>query len=250
MTSLVVGVLALFGWGYLTVQKELTPILDELKDKDQLEYEQMMAKFKGLSFKKGMVLYHHLKDTSKAKFIEIRFLEMRDMWYEDKDFRKQEQEKEIENRKLRKKGMELENEAKLAELKKMGEKESHKAVRIQWEGSPAWQKSLVLREKCNKYLNLEKLSSEKRLNIHNIPRTVTRLGGSGRHQFSIAEFCERIVPMDFDDQGLENSLQALRDEMNYYYFVELIKEIGVSKDGIYPAPNRLKRMATDFIDYN
>lgn len=247
---LTVSLLALSGWGYLTVQAELNPILEELKEKDQRDYEKMLSKFKGFSFKEGMKLYHHIKNTSKAQYIEMHFLEMRAKWYEDKDFRKEEQGKEIENRKLRKKGMGLENESRIAELKALGEKEKNKALRIHWEGSPTWQKALVLREKCNKFLNLEKSSSDKRLNVHNIPRTVTRLGSSGHSQDSVAELCERMIPMDYDEQGLEKSLQALREEMNYYYFVELIREIGIARDRVYPEANRLKRMATDFIDYN
>ena len=107
ITTLTLVILSLLGWGYFTVQKGLNPILEELKAKDQHEYEQMLAKFKGFSFNEGMTLYHHLKDTSKAKFIEIRFREMRSKWYEEKDFRKEERDKEAEARKLRKKGMEL-----------------------------------------------------------------------------------------------------------------------------------------------
>lgn len=250
VTILMVSVLALAGWGYVTVQKELSPVLEKLKDKDQAEYELMLSKFKGFSFKKGMEIYHHLNNTSKAEFIKKHFLEMREKWREDKDFRKEKQGQETEDRKLLKKSNEHRSAARLADLNPLADKDYDKAIRIRWEGSPAWQKSLVLREKCEKFLNLEILSSKSRLNILNIPRTVTRTGSSGGFHESVAELCEQKIPVAENEAGLAKSLQALREEMNYYYFTEMIKEIGLAKDAVYPQPYRLKRMATDFIDYN
>lgn len=242
-------VLSLFGWGYMTWQKFLSGT-EVLKDKDVQEYELMRKKFSGFSFKEGFKVYAHLQNTSKAEFIEMRFRELRSQWHEDKSFRKAEQTKEKDARVQLKKGKALEYEAISAGLQALAEKDHKKALFIRWESAPSWQKTLLLREKCNKYLNLEKQSSGRRKNIRNLPTIATLIGGPGNRQLSVAELCEEMVPAGANDQELEKALQTLRERMNYYFFVDLLREAGVPRDPIYPPDYRLQRMTTDFIDYD
>ena len=243
-------ILSVFGWGYMTWQKFLSDT-EVLRDKDVEEYELMRKKLSGFSFKEGFKIYDHLKNTSKAEFIEMRFREFRNQWYEDTTFRKAEQTKEKHYREQLKKEKELEYEAKSEELRPLGEKDRAKALFIRWESTPSWQKALLLREKCNKYLRLEKQNSNRRKNIHNLPAIVTLLNSSGKGQLSIAELCEEMALAGANDQEIEKTLLNLREQMNYYFFMDLLRDVGVvPSESIYPPDYRLKRMATDFINYN
>lgn len=248
--TIALSILSAFGWGYMTWQNFLSDT-EILKDKDEREYALMRKKFSGFSFKDGFKIYDHLKSTSKAEFVEMRFRELRDKWYEDKDFRKAEQTKESEERKRLKNEKAQEYELTSSGLQPLEGKYRIKALSIRWASAPPWQKTLLLREKCDKYLALEKQNAGKRRNIHNLPTIVTLTGGSGNNQLSIPSLCEKIIPDGASEQELEKSLEALREQMNYYFFVDLLREAGIPKDTLYPPDDyRLKRMATDFVGYN
>lgn len=243
--AVILCVAPLAGWGYLSWQKFLTST-EVLKDKDQIEYQEMREKFSGFSFEKGFELYRHLRATSKAQFIEMRFNALRKKWREDKTFRGTAQDQEKTDRRRNKDQLVIAQTMEAGGLEPKEGKRRNISLRIRWELAPAWQKALFLREQCIKYLSKEKQNTVKRRNLHSLPNITASLGGTGDLPYSVAEFCETIVPNEPNDQELNNALEALREQMNYYRFVELANETGI--DNAYPPSLRLKRMAIDLIE--
>lgn len=242
--AVILCIAPLAGWGYLSWKKFLAST-EVLKDKDQIEYQAMREKFDGFSFEKGFELYRHLKATSKAQFIEMRFNELRKKWREDKTFREASQDKEKTDRRRNKAQLGLAQEMEAGGLSQE-EKGRNLSLRIRWALAPAWQKAFFLREKCYKYLSQEKRNTVKHRNLHNLPSITATLGGTGDLPYSVTEFCESLIPSEPNDQELDDALQALREQMNYYHFVEFANESGI--DNFYPLTERLKRMAMDLAE--
>ncbi|MBI4390168.1 MAG: hypothetical protein HY580_08310 [Nitrospinae bacterium] len=234
-------------WGFLA-WKKIKPELDELQKKDPERYALMIQTAKSFSIEKTRKIYNDLQAMTQYDALVLRYDKLKKKWQDDSKFRETElkdretsitQIKEVKRRQY---------ESFIEGLEASPGHYEEKGLMIRWAIAPPWQKVLILREKCVKYLDLERKTGHRRRNPANLPRSAVLLDRPENHSFSIPELCQDLVPAGYDEQAVSDALNALKDTINYFYMVELLDEIGIPRNAIFPADARMHRMATDFAD--
>jgi hypothetical protein len=223
--------------GWSAVQRQLPA----LKAKDAALYRQMELQAKGLNLPKALESYQMLRSTSKEEFIRRRYMEMKEQWNSDRDYRRAEYPRLLQAReglqqtRLRRYGV------RMVELEREGQADRGPVI---WEKLSSWQKSLLLREKCIKFLERERQESASKKDPFYLPR-VDGLGLGRGGSVSAADLCARWVLISHDDKKIDESLNALEKNMDYFYFSAMLREAGLSPQKLYPFSQRLARMSGD-----
>ena len=234
-------VLALTGGGVLA-WKKVTPVMATLKEKDPENYEAMLVHAKALDFKKAMKSYRELDQMTYEKVLTVRYLARKKKVQEDDDFRLAQREEEFE---ARDETRELKQEARQHEMRDLillSEKKPGKVLANNWSQSGSWEKGLLLREKCIKYLKMEKSAHRGIQKIHKLPRIAPLLDKPRELSLTVPEICEEFVPISHDEMQVIAALDTLKNKMGYFFFVQLLDEIGVPRQDVFSFPAQLDRM--------
>ena len=107
-------------------------------------------------------------------------------------------------------------------------------------------KGLLLREKCIKFLEAEKNKNLSRKKIHNLSRVASLTEKPNRTSLTVPEICEDWVPISHDEGQVVLALENLKNKMDYFFFVQLLDEIGVPRQDVFSLPSQLGRMTGGF----
>ncbi|PIQ96190.1 MAG: hypothetical protein COV67_10760 [Nitrospinae bacterium CG11_big_fil_rev_8_21_14_0_20_56_8] len=234
-----------FAWN--KYKPQLDEVLVELKDKDPDKYEQLIVHAKGFDIKETQRLYEEIKSMTREQVLYLRYNKLAEKRKKNKDFRIQEWEKELTAREETRKEMADDYESRSIALKVLRKKDPEKLL-AEWKRSEPWQKGELLREKCIQYLETEKKESVMRQNMLDLPRTAPLIEKPGQDSHGVSEVCARLVPPIRDEKGVVATLAVLKKEMNYYYFVRMVEDIGLPPDTVFDFDYKLSRMATDYSD--
>jgi len=124
----------------------------------------------------------------------------------------------------------------------LAEKRPGQVLLTDWDQSGPWKKGLLLREKCIKYLEMEKSAHRGIKQIHKLPRIAPLLNKPREHSLTVPEICEEFVPISHDEMRVALALETLKNKMDYFFFVQLLDEIGVPRQDVFSFPSRLDRM--------
>ena len=124
----------------------------------------------------------------------------------------------------------------------MSEKRPGNLLLLDWNKSGPWEKGLLLREKCIKYLEMEKSSYQGQKKIHKLPRIAPLLEKPRELSLTVPEICEDFVPISHHERQVVLALEKLKNKMDYFFFVQLLDEIGVPRQDVFSFPAQLDRM--------
>ncbi|MBI4382570.1 MAG: hypothetical protein HY579_00870 [Nitrospinae bacterium] len=246
-TLLLLSVVSGLVWGFLA-WKKIKPELDELQKKDPERYALMIKTAKSFSIQETQQLYNDLKAMTQYDALVLRYNKLRKKWRDDSKFRETELKDREESMTKIKEDKRRQYEDFIEGLEALPEQYEEKGLMIRWAVAPPWQRVLILREKCVKYLELERKTGHRRKNPANLPRSAVLLDRPENHSFTVPELCQDLVPVGYDEQAVSDALSALKDTINYFYMVDLLDEIGIPRNVIFPADARMRRMAADFAD--
>ena len=244
-TILVVIFLLLVGAGFL-LWKSYRPTVDEFKSKNPPKFEQMAKEFGDLHFIKGTELLREIKHMTHDEVLLIRYELWKERIKSDKKFRLEEWDNQLAERENTKKARRMEHLKEIADIERLNKKGGEKVLFASWKKAGPWEKGLILREKCIKYLELERKDNVRRRNPFTLSRTAVLLHKPAGTSLEVPELCAKLVTISHD-AGIEASnLETLRNEMNYFYFVRLLDEVGIPRQEVLPFSIQLTRMTADF----
>ena len=133
-------------------------------------------------------------------------------------------------------------------IQKLKKTKDPEALLATWEAAQPWQKGLILREKCVKFIEKENRNSLKRRNARDLVQTAVLLEQTTHHSLNVPEPCQILVPGTPDEKAVDKVLLTLEKELNYYSFVQMLDELGLPREKIISPSTQLKQMALDFSD--
>jgi len=228
--------LVLAGGGFYA-WKQLEPTAIELRAKDQEKYDLMMAEAKSLiGFGEAQKLYDELQAMTPRDSIDVRYRKWKERQETDEEFSKTYLDEEQKARgQVNSKRKSTHNTKINTLVFNSGE---IKLRANNWKNSKPQQKAMALREKCAKYLKMEEMDRRRRKNILEISRVSSILDQPNKVScgkktadiclaVSLAEYCMNLVPVTDEDKTVIQSMQRLKGKMNYFYYLKMLKEMGV-----------------------
>jgi len=134
----------------------------------------------------------------------------------------------------------------MGERFQLSQKRAGSVLFLDWKNSGAWEKGLLLREKCIKFLEAEKKENQRRKKIHQLPRIASLLNKPRETSLTAPEICEEWVPISHDESQVDLALENLKNKMDYFFLVQLLDEIGVPRQDVFSFPAQLDRMTGGF----
>ncbi|VAX17435.1 hypothetical protein MNBD_NITROSPINAE03-952 [hydrothermal vent metagenome] len=243
--ALIILVLALAGGGVLA-WKEVAPVMTLLQEKDPESFAAMLVHAKTLDFDRAMKSFNMLEKMTYEQVLTVRYLAMKKKVQEDDEHRLEQREQEyearVETRELKKE----ERQDEMQDLMALSDKIPRKVFSTNWDETSPWEKGLLLREKCIKYLNMEKSAHRGIDKIHKLPRMAPLLDRPRELSLTVPEICEEFVPISHDEIQVVAALDNLKNKIGYFFFVQLLDEIGVPRQDVFTFPAQLDRMTTGY----
>ena len=231
------------GWKYVL------PKAAEFEEKDPEKYAVLVDAVTGFHISQAKTLFRELDAMTYEEVLALRYRKWKEKKDEDQKFRWEEWEKELE---LRKETEKLKKEKHQQQQKMLiqdlNRSQTGKALFVDWQDAGPWERGLLLREKCIKYLMLEKEEDRRRANVRQVSRSTRLLQRPRGQERNAAELCENLVPIAHDPKAVTAALTNLNDNMNYFFFVQLLDEIGIPRKSVFSFPIQLDHMTGDFFD--
>ena len=246
----VLGGGTIYGW----LQWE--PIAAELSAKDQEKFDLMMAEARSFSFGTAQKLYNELDTMTPEDVVNLHHSKWQEKLEKNEEFRNtylEEQHKARQQESIERKSK---HDLKLSTL--IFKSEEGKLLSKIWKESEPWQKVMVLRKKCVKYLKMEEADSRRRTNAQELSRVSSILDrpeklSCGKKTLdiclavSVSDYCMGLVPNADDNEAILQTMQRLKGEMNYYYYVKMFNEIGIPREDL-EFDQQLKGLSENFKD--
>ena len=226
---------AFYGW------QQFKPIAAELSAKDQEKFDLMVSEAKSFGFGTAQKLYDELDAMTPEDVVNLHHSKWQEKLETDEEFRKaylkdqhEAKTKESIERKSR-------YDSKLRAL--IFKPEEKKLISANWIKSEPWQKVMILRQKCVKYLKMEERDSRRRTNALEISRVSSILDrpkklSCGKKTadiclaVAVSDYCMDLVPNADDNEAILQAMRRLKGKMNHYYYVKMLGEIGVSGEDL------------------
>ncbi|SVE19751.1 uncharacterized protein METZ01_LOCUS472605, partial [marine metagenome] len=220
---IVIGGGAFYGW------LQWKPIAAELSAKDQEKFDLMMAEAKSFGFGTAQKLYNELDTMTLEDVVNLRHSKWQEKLEKNEEFRNaylEEQHKARQQESIERKSK---HDLKLSTL--IFKSEEGKLLSTIWKESEPWQKVMVLRQKCVKYLKMEEADSRRRTNALELSRISSILDrpeklSCGKKMadiclaISVSDYCMELVPNADDNEAILQAMQRLKGKMNHYYYIK------------------------------
>jgi len=229
--------LVLAGGGFYA-WKQFEPTAIELMAKDQEKYDLMVSEAKSvIGFGEAQKLYGELQAMTRRETIDLRYKKWKEKQETDEEFSKAYLDEDQKAREQVNSERKSTHKTKINTLIFNTGKTKLRANN--WKNSSPQQKVMALREKCAKYLKMEETDRRRRKNVLEISRVSSILDRPNKVScgkktadiclaVSLAEYCMDLVPATDDDKTVIQAIQRLKGKMNYFYFLKMLKEMGVS----------------------
>ncbi len=234
------------GVAALGVHQWQKPALHQLREKDTYRYNRMVDEFSRLHWIDAWRQYGELKEIGVARLHEERYQRWKRQWERDGEFRQNVLRQKTETQKELKQSQRKKYDLHIRELKQYRQKPDAALLQVHWEQATPWQKSLILRDRCIRYLNRELEDYRKRRHVKKSLHGAALLAQSRISNASPGSLCREMVPLNHDDPSVHRALLKLRDQMNYYYFTRLLEDIGIPDHELFTVSDKLDGMTRDF----
>lgn len=236
------------GWQANLKWEEFKPVLAELEEKDPEKYAKMEEEAKYFHYKETIQLYRELDEMTFAEVIDLRYSKFKEKRKSDKKFKEKSYDEELLTREKERKAKLDNDQTKIQEIKNQGLNQPVKVRFGRWEKLKPWQQRLILREKCIKYFKKEIEDREVRQNGLKVSKVSTLLSRVGKDPLPVEFLCEEMVPTTSDPKVVQDSILRLKEKMNFFYFTQLLGEVGIPREAIFPFSDELEGMARDYND--
>ena len=246
MVPLISAVLFVVGAAAFGVYQWQQPALLELQAKDSYRYERMVDEASRLHWVNAWNQYVELKEISLAEVYRERYRRWKQQWQAGGEFQQNAMRKNAEARKQIKNLHKAKYDQQEHELAQYREKQDSSLLRVHWEQATPWQKSLILRDRCVRYLNQELEDHRQRRHVKGSLHGAALLVQSRIANASPGSLCREMVSLSHDAPSVHQSLGKLKTGMNYYYFVRLLEDIGIPDSELFTVTGKLEGMTRDF----
>lgn len=246
MVPLVLAVLFVVAAGGFGVYQWQKPVLLKLQEKDAYRYKQMVDKAVDLHWVDAWNQYVELKAISLAELSQERYRRWKQQWATSETFRQNALRQKGEARAQIKKLQKEKYDRQKQELAQYHRKQDPALLRVHWEQATPWQKSLILRDGCVRYLNQELEDYRQRRHVKGSLHGAALLVQSRIANASPGTLCREMVSLSHDTPSVHHALGKLKKGMNYYYFVRLLEDIGIPDSELFSVTGKLEGMTRDF----
>ena len=222
------------------------PALHQLRDKDSYRYERMVDEVSRLHWINAWNQYVALKEISLAELYQERYQRWKHQWETSGEFRQNALRQKVENREQIKKSQRKKYDHQAQELEQYRRKQVPALLRVHWEQATPWQKSLILRDRCVRYLNQELKDYRQRRHVKGSLHGATLLVQARIANASPGSLCREMVSLSHDGPSVHRALGKLKKGMNYYYFIRLLEDIGIPDSELFSVTGKLEGMTRDF----
>lgn len=222
------------------------PNLMKLQEKDPHRYQQMVDEASHLHWVHAWNQYVELKEISLAELNLERYRRWQQQWASSKEFRQNVLRQKGELRDQIKKSQKEKYDLQEQELAQYRRKQDPTLLRVHWEQATPWQKSLILRDRCVRYLNQELEDYRQRRHVKGSLHGAALLVQSRIANASPGSLCREMVSLSHDAPSVHRALGKLKTGMNYYYFARLLEDIGISDSELFTVTGKLEGMTRDF----
>ena len=240
-------VIAVYG-GWLTYQKweSFKPTLAKLEEKHPEKYEKMWEEAKSFHISETKKLYRELDEMTLADVIDLRYKQILEKRNADEKFMEESYDQELKIRIKERKSKLVDNVSKIEEIKS---REQNKPVKIRfetWKKKKPWQQKLILSEKCIKFFKKEladKQMAKSGLKNSKVAALISRVG---KEPLEVENLCENLVSSSTGQEDIQASILRLKESMNFFYFKQLLDEVGISRATVFQFKEELNRMTRDY----
>ena len=225
------------------------PTLQKLQEKDPYRYERMVREVSGLHWINGWNQYVALKEINPDELYRERYQRWKQQWAASAEFRQNVLRQKAEVRAQIKKSQTRKYSFEETELEQLHRKQDPALLRVHWEQATPWQKSLILRDRCVRYLSKELEDYRQRRHIKGSLHGSALLAHSRIANTSPGQLCREMVSLSHDAPSVHHALGKLKKGMNYYYFVRLLEDIGIPDSELFSMTGKLEGMTRDFNEF-
>ncbi|PIR00477.1 MAG: hypothetical protein COV66_06090 [Nitrospinae bacterium CG11_big_fil_rev_8_21_14_0_20_45_15] len=235
-----------FAW--LHYEPVLTKKWEEIKEKDPDKHAVMAEELGAFHFEKAKALYEEIDAMSYEEVLDLRYRKLNKKRQADKKFRIEEWEKELVLRAKTKEARAEIHQNKADVLENLRTEREFKTAQVFWERASPMEKGVLLRFNCAKYLEKERSNSQLRSHSPDLPSVSVQLAPPRGPNLLPSDYCAQLIPDTLAKEDVLRIIDILKKEMNYFYFIEMMEEIGIAKSDVYSFDLQLDRMSSDFSD--
>ncbi|NIQ00149.1 MAG: hypothetical protein GWM98_06710 [Nitrospinaceae bacterium] len=228
------------------LHRHYEPEMKQLRAKDPYRFQRMTEEAQNLHWINAWNQLEELRQITLAQVYQERYERWLQRWDSDAEFRRSQMRLRGEAHQQVKESQKKKYGQEIQELNRLAEKPDLNILHVAWEQASPWQKSLMLRDHCVHYLSMELADFRKRRSVRDSLQGAARLAQSRIANVPPGELCREMVPLVHDTASVTRSLKTLREEMNYYYFVRLLADIGVPDSEVFTLNRKLEGMTRDF----
>lgn len=245
---LVMGVLVLAA-AALSVYEWKKPALIRLETKDPHRYELMVKEALRLNWGRAWNQYRALKAISTDELYQERYARWKQRWETDPLFRQEVLRQKADVQKQLRQSQKKKYEAWTLELERPRIKPDVVLRKVHWEQATPWQKSLILRDGCVRYLSQEIEDYRNRRHVRGSLKGAAVQAHPRTGHASPGSLCREMVSLSHDAPSVNRALLRLQKEMNHYYFVRLLEDAGIPDSEWFSVSSKLEGMTRDFNGY-
>ena len=239
-------VLIFFGWLAYQQWESFKPVLAKLEEKHPEKYEQMWEKAKSFNISESKKLYRELKEMPMADVFDLRYKKFLEKRNSDAKFKEDSYEEELQIRIKERKSKLEGNPSKIKDLENLNQHKPFKIRFEKWKKLKPWQQKIILRDKCVKFVKKEledRKTQTSGLKISKVSALISRIG---KKPLEIENLCENLVSSSTGQEDIQASILRLKESMNFFYFKQLLDEVGISRATIFKFKEELNSMTRDY----
>lgn len=221
------------------------PKLPLLKQRDEKRYAHMVERAKSLALVDAYEIFKFLQEHTRKEILALDYRRLKRRLRSDEEFRKEHMTQIIEVRQERAKRMPAVYAARQKDVLLSLKPKSQKNRKADWDRLVPWDKNILLQEKCREYAALEIRDLGRRKRMQDAPGPQGNIAPLGQAP-PAQEFCAEAAPLSHDPTSPAQALKALKNAMNYFYFAQMVEDLGYDPKTLTPAEEEVERMTADF----
>lgn len=243
---LLMAVCLVLGVAVYGVYQWQKPVLVGLQIKDPYRYELMVSQAQRLRWIDAWSQYEALRDISPDELYRERYVRWRHQWATDGEFRQNALRQKADIQKQLRQLQKEKYAALTQELEHRRLKQKTAVRKVHWEQATPWQKSMILRDGCVRFLSQEIEDHRRRRHVKGTLHGESMLTQSRIAGASPGSLCREMVSLSHDEPSVRRALLNLKEGMNYYYFVRLLTDAGIPDSEWFTVSDKLQGMTRDF----
>jgi|GEM_PF-3406568 len=220
----------------------------EAKEKDPDKHAVMEQELKAFHLSKAKKLYDEIDAMTYEEVLDLRHKNFYKKRRKDKKFRIAEWEKELELRAKTKEERAEIHQTKAETLHDLRTKREFKTAQSFWRKTSSMEKGVLLRSNCVKYLRKQRLRSQIKSDSPELPSVSVQLAPPRGWVQTPSGYCAQLIPDTIKKDDVLRIVSTLKKKMNYYFFSQMMEEIGIAQKDVYTFDLQLDHMSSDFAD--